>query len=282
MRALAIVLVGLMSGGLQDLFWCPMHPDVRSRTRDKCPICAMELVPIPPPTLGHYHLEVTQLPRPADKGLRGLHIAIRHPQTSAPVIAFSELHERLLHLFIISRDLSYFAHLHPVQSGSAFEVAVDLDPGAYVLIADFAPSGGTPQLVQHAIVTPGYTVSPFTSARLKPDPVEKVIDGLRVSLDANTRPLKPSLLRFSLRDAVTNEPLTDLEPFLGASGHLLVVNSDATIAIHAHPEGPGPSKAVGPEIVFAPTLPEPGVYKAWAQFQRRGQVVTAPFVIEVR
>lgn len=266
----------------QNVFWCPMHPDVRSSTAGKCAICGMDLVRIPPPTLGNYQLHVTQIPRAGRAGVRALHIAVRHPGTSEGVTSFFPLHERLFHLFVVSRDLSYFAHLHPEQAGNGFDVDVDLEPGVYVLISDFAPAGGAPQLVQRTIVTPGFERSPFTSPDLKADVEEKITDGMRVSVESHPRLLKPSVLRFSVRDATTGMPVHDLEPFLGASGHLLIVNVDLTTAIHAHPEGRESQGSIGPEVVFAPTFGTAGVYKMWVQFQRGGKVITAPFALHVK
>jgi hypothetical protein len=265
-----------------NVFWCPMHPDVRAGAPGKCPICSMDLVVIPPRTPGSYRLDVRQIRRDTGTGVRALRIEIRHPATSERVTTFSRLHEQLLHLFIIRRDLSYFSHVHPELAGDGFEATVDLDPGAYMLIADFAPSGGAPQLVQHAIVTSGFRLSPFGSTDLRTDVADKDVDGLRLSLDAQTRVLKPSTLRFSLRDSTTGLPVADLEPFLGASGHLLIVNADLTTAMHSHPELVETERPIGPEVAFAPTFGTPGVYKMWVQFQRGGVVITAPFAVDVK
>ena len=122
-----------------NAFWCPMHPDIRSPDPGKCPLCSMELMRIPAPTRGAYELDATQIPRVSGKGTKALRIQIRHPETGLPVTAFSEIHERALHLFIIGRDLSFFAHVHPEKTDSGFELPVDLPSGAYVLVADFVP-----------------------------------------------------------------------------------------------------------------------------------------------
>jgi hypothetical protein len=279
---LMTALLAAGSGQKGDAFWCPMHPDMRSSTAGKCPVCAMDLVAIPPATLGNYRLNVTQVSRDDGRGVRALHIDVRNPATANVVHAFSPLHERLLHLFVVGRDLSYFDHVHPVPASQGFDVAVDLEPGAYVLIADFAPVGGAPQLVHRAIVTPGFTGSPFTPVTVRPDMADKIVDGVRIGLQAQTRVLKPSLLRFSVRDAATGAPVDDLEPFLGASGHLLIVNADVTTALHAHPESGDSPTAIGPEVAFAPTFGNAGAYKMWVQFQRGGRVITAPFAVEVQ
>jgi hypothetical protein len=264
-----------------DAFWCPMHPDVRSSSIVKCPLCSMELVPIPPRTFGHYRLDVHQLLDAAGTGVRALRIVIRHPETTERVTALTVIHERLLHLFVVRRDLSFFAHVHPEASGDGFEVPINLGPGAYVLVADFVPSGGAPQLIQHAFVTPGYRASPFIVAKVQTDVADKVVDGLRISVNAGSpRAGAENVLRFTVREAANGAPVNDLEPYLGAAGHLLVMSADLTQAVHAHPEGVTGSSGPNGEVVFAPVLPAPGAYKLWVQFQRKGKVITVPFAIE--
>lgn len=234
---------------------------------------------MPAPTHGAYELEATQIPRASGRGTKALQIQIRDPETRLPVTAFSEIHERTVHLFIIGRDLSYFAHEHPEKTATGFELAANLEPGAYVLVADFVPAAGAPQLVQRAIVTPGSGASPFTTVEVEPDLSDKVVNGVRISLSVDVKPQRESVLRFTLRDHASGAGLTDLEPFLGAAGHLMIVNADITVALHAHPEG---RSSAGPVVVFGPVFPGPGIYKVWAQFQREGKIVTAPFVIDVR
>src|SRR5262249_35804623 len=72
--------------------------------------------------------------------------------------------------------------------------------------------------------------------------------------------------------------VTDLEPFLGAAGHMLLVNAVLTEALHVHPEEQSGASST---VTFLPLLPAAGVYKLWVQFQRRGRILTVPFVIGV-
>jgi hypothetical protein len=260
-----------------DRFWCPMHPHVRSPGPETCPICSMALVPIAPPRAGQYRLEVTQLPARRGGGIRALQLRIRDPDSREEVKMFAEAHERLLHLFIVGRDLRYFAHEHPRRTSDGFELPVELPPGAYMLIADFLPGGGYPQMVHHAIVTPGFRSSPFQSVALDQDAGEKAADGMRVQMNVEPALGKPAaVLRFHLTDE-TGKAVTDLEPYLGSAGHLLVVSPDLTHSIHAHPEALGS----GPELAFDVEFPEPGIYKLWVQMQRRGKVSAVPFVVRI-
>ena len=77
---------------------------------------------------------------------------------------------------------------------------------------------------------------------------------------------------------VTNEPVSDLEPYLGASGHVLIVNQDLSDGDSRASGGRDDERARGDVRSVFPT---PGRYKLWAQFQRKGAVVTAAFVIDV-
>ncbi len=278
-----------------ETHWCPMHTDLRSSDAGTCPQCSMALVPIPPPRINEFRMDVGVVAGRQGRGLGGLHITIRDPDSGVPVSDFSVVHEQLLHLFIVGRDLDYFAHVHPERMGDGFRLAHDAPPGEYVTIADFLPKTGTLQMVHRAIVTPRFQAVPFGVVSL-PAPhisgsmsrgsgqphrntADQTVDGVRIHLEAaDLIAGLPALLRFSLSDATTGVRLTDLEPFLGAPGHMLLVNASLTDAVHGHPEE---MDTRAPFVTFRPLMPAAGVCKLWVQFQRRGKVITAPFVIEV-
>jgi hypothetical protein len=251
---------------LPDAYWCPMHPDVRSATAGKCPLCAMDLIPIPPPKVGEYKLDVT-VQRSA-RGVRGLTLTVREPDTNALVRDFATVHEKILHLFIVSRDLEYFAHVHPEQlKDGSFVLNQPLGGGEYMVIADFLPQGGTSQMVQKAIVVAG----PPRPAPIMPPP--DVVATLKAE-DVSAG--KDACLTFTVTDAKTGAPVSDLEPLLGAPAHMLLVRADLSDAVHAHPEELATG---GPTVSFHPLIPAPGDYKLWVQFQRRGTITTIPFEI---
>ena len=153
---------------------------------------------------------------------------------------------------------------------------------AYQLIADFLPAGGTPQLVQRSFVTAAYTGSLLRPAALTRDVTDKVIGPTRVKLTL-PEPMagREQLITFDLQDAVTGAAVSDLEPYLGATGHLLVASADLAVASHFHPVAEISGRA-GPTVVFQVLFPSPGDYRMWVQFQRRGQVLTAPFTFAVQ
>jgi hypothetical protein len=217
--------------------------------------------------------------RPNQKG----HVSFRvhDPRTGDVIRRFETVHERVFHLFILSRDLSYFAHVHPqLRADGRLDADIVVPrPGAYQLIADFVPSGGPPQLIQRAVVTAGYDGPLNAVPALTRDLQPKIDNGLRVELTPpDSRAGREQLITFELRDERTNAPVDDLEPYLGATGHLLVASADLSVVLHSHPVADVSSRS-GPTVMFQVLLPRPGMYRMWAQFQRHGRVSTVSFTV---
>ena len=263
-----------------DVFWCPMHPDVRAPEEGKCSLCGMALVRIPPPTVGEYRLDVLPQASAGGRGLNRLRLIVREPDTNVMVTRFARVHERFFHLFVISRDLEYFEHVHPfMQADGSLALDLTIPPGEYMLVADFLPEGGTPQMVQRALIAPGGALSQGPDSP-KPDSARRVVrEGTAISLDVQElAPGKEAPMTFTVTDAATGAPVTDLGPYLGAPAHMLMVKSDLSDAIHAHPEE---QQTSGPTVSFHPLMPAAGDYKLWIQFQRGGKVITFPFWLQV-
>jgi len=285
--ALGFVIVSLLVGAPRPqlaqpgAYWCPMHPDVRGGAGDKCGICGMALVPRPA-DLDAYWLDLAEgsrAPRPGRHDL--LRFVIRNPRDDSAVRSFAQIHERNLHLFVVSHDLDYFAHLHPELKGDGtFEQALALPrAGAYRLIADVEPEGAAPQVLQKSIVTAGYRGSLRPSADPAADLADKIAGGMRIKAIVSPPVAgREQLVTFEVEDAATATPIDDLEPFLGAPGHLLIVSSDLQTAMHSHPVA-GISNAAGPRVAFQVMFPRAGAYRMWAQVQRRGRVSTAAFTV---
>jgi hypothetical protein len=277
-------LFGVGATAQTTIFTCPMHPAVRGEHGDRCPVCSMPLVPSAQVTEA-YAIDVRVEPSAIEPGQRGrVRFVVREPKTGAVVRAFEVVHERIFHLFVVSHDLTYFAHIHPTlrRDGALDADLVVPTAGAYQLIADFMPLGGSPQLIQRSFVTAGYAGHLAAVPALATDTADKSADGTRVSVtmpDAIAG--REQLVTFDLRDAGGGAPVTDLEPFLGAPGHLLLVSDDLTVAMHAHPILEL-SSVSGPTVVFQVLFPRAGTYRMWAQFQRHGQVLAVPFTIPVR
>jgi metallophosphoesterase superfamily enzyme len=117
--------------------------------------------------------------------------------------------------------------------------------------------------------------------RLAADTADKVERGTRVKLILPELIAgREGLITFDVSDESTGRPVDDLEPYLGATGHLLLASADLEIAAHSHPVA-GVSTSGGPTIVFQVLFPRAAAYRMWMQFQRRGEVITVPFTVPV-
>jgi hypothetical protein len=265
---------------LPDAFWCPMHPDVRSASAGSCPICRMTLVPIPAPRIGEYRMDVTVMPNRRGGGASGLRLTLRDPDSTAErAPALLVVHDKRLHLFVIGHDLQYFAHVHPeARADGSFEIRQELPAGEYMVSADFLPAGGTPQMVQRAIATPGEATrgAAMPAVALRPSSTA-LLEGVRATIDAPTLVTgQTSRVRVTLTDDKTRDPITDLEPYLSAPAHAVLASADLTHVVHVHPQE---QEAFGPSMSFDVLPAVTGPYKIWVQVQRHGRVLTFPFVL---
>lgn len=88
-------------------------------------------------------------------------------------------------------------------------------------------------------------------------------------------------LTFDLREKFSNQPLADLQPYLGEKGHLVILRQSSTLTaadyIHAHAAKDLPAS----QVHFITSFPQPGLYKLWGQFNRNGKIVVADFWVKV-
>jgi hypothetical protein len=289
-------LVATTATGQDDAFYaCPMHPDEMSVTASKCPRCGMSLVKMSPPEMEEYHVRVETTPASVKPGEKvRLRFLVFHPKNEEQIREFNILHDMPFHLFVISQDLTHFDHIHPEQQqdGSFTIETVLPQAGHYKIFCDFFPKGGTPQVIHRNLVTAGFTGDLLASVpKLTPDKVlTKTVDGIRFELTFDPlEPVagKPAILKYHLADARSGQPVKDVQPYLGAWGHTLILSDDATDYLHSHPTEMIPEDvdraklSGGPEIEFDTFFPRPGHYRIWSQFQRNGKITTVSFTIYV-
>lgn len=259
-------------------FVCPMDPDIRSETPTVCSRCGMKLVlGLPPPQ--EYPILLRTEPRAVSPGERvRLEFEVLRPGTGERQTDFEMVHEKLMHLFWVSHDLEVFRHEHPeLGEDGLFRIDAMFErPGTYRLMGDFYPVGGTPQMFPMTLTTRGFE-QPVENLRpdLQSDRMPK--RGRNVTVSIRTEPAEPmagflTLLFFELNTA------RGLQKFLGAWAHMLAVKDDLVTMIHGHPSIADGGKLIQMNVIF----PEPGMYRVWAQVQRRKKVSTVPFTIEVK
>ncbi|WP_413300681.1 hypothetical protein AA0X95_19220 [Bacillus sp. 1P10SD] len=202
-------------------------------------------------------------------------------KNNKPVKDFETVSTKKMHLVLVSKDLSYFAHIHPIFEGNGlFKITTQFPKaGDYKLIAEMTPVGAGDYSIENHWLTVEGSVTP--SEPIKPDAnLTKVIDGTKVSLSFDGKPKskKNIDMTFKLIDAKTDKPITNLKPYLGTVGHAVAIDKDVTQFMHIHPMY---VTGKGPKVTFMTYFPAKGVYKVWGQFNVNGQILTAPFVINV-
>jgi hypothetical protein len=197
-----------------------------------------------------------------------------------PVRDFEDSHTKDLHLIVVRRDMVGFQHVHPTMDDSGrWSVPVDLAPGTWRVFADFVPAVGD---AAGETITLGadLTVAGSTEAITLPAPARTVtIDGYRVDLQGELVPGEESELTLTVnRDG---EPVTDLDPYLAAYGHLVALRAGDLAYLHVHPAGePGDGRTdSGPQITFYATAPSAGDYRLFLDFQHEGVVRTAELTV---
>lgn len=196
----------------------------------------------------------------------------------APVRSYATEHEKDLHLIAVRRDLSQFQHVHPVlDEDGTWSVPLDLTvPGDYRVFADFRPADRDEGLTLGADLTVPGTVAPTPLA--EPAAIASV-DGYEVRLDGALVPGAASELTLTVSRA--GEPVTDLQPYLGAYGHLVALRAADLAYLHVHPDGvPGDGVTqAGPGVVFWATAPSVGDYRLYLDFRHGDVVRTAEFTM---
>jgi hypothetical protein len=175
-----------------------------------------------------------------------------------------------MHLIVARRDLTGFQHLHPTQraDGTWTTPATFADAGSYRLFADFTRDGEARTLATDLRVDGDADLRPLPApaASTTSDGGETVTLSGAEHLHAG----QPATLEFAIERA--GEPVA-VEPYLGASGHLVALREGDLAFLHVHPSGDG--------VSFETAFPTAGAYRLFLQVKVDGEVRTAAFTVEV-
>lgn len=233
-------------------------------------------------------------------------------------------HGKLMHLFLVKADgLGALAHLHPVPRDSfLYEAALPpLPPGRYRLYADVVNESGFAGTMVDTLTidSAGGTWVPtdaddafFVGSASAREP------GVVVEWAAPPAPRvagREADLDFVVRDA--SGAAVGLEPYMGMTGHAVVVREDGAVFVHLHPAGTASAGAQQALMAWTPAdtargsisarlrgapaammgmtpgtapgtlhfpyaFPSAGRYRVWVQFRQGGRIHTAAFDVTVR
>lgn len=236
-------------------------------------------------------------------------------------------HGKLMHLFLIrDGDAGAFGHLHPVSLDSAtFESPLPpLPAGRYRIFADVTHESGFARTLVATVElpSPGSAAAPpdpddawFVGASA--DSAAPLADGARLVWVGRRDTLaadEDAGLRFVVREP--DGSVGRVEPYLGMSGHAVVMREDGKVYVHLHPMGTISAAAqvafrerlpsdtawgtlggrltaqgmpagehvmtLDGRIEFPYAFPDPGYYRIWVEVRRKGRVETAAFRARVR
>jgi hypothetical protein len=235
-------------------------------------------------------------------------------------------HGKIAHLFLARVDTAgVLAHLHPEQV--EFETLrgplPPLPAGRYRVFADIVHESG----FQRTLVDSFTLAAPlaastshldrddawFTGPLVPVTAAAALGDQITLAWAGDAQPVvgRTGVLRFALRQP-SREPVT-VDPYLGMTGHAVVLRDDGKVFIHLHPSGTSAMASslafalrdrgdtmpdgrlrvgageMGPmspqslrEISFPYAFPSPGRYRVWIQLRIRDSVRTAGFEVAVK
>jgi hypothetical protein len=196
--------------------------------------------------------------------------------TGQAVTDFGRLGDRQMNLVVVRRDLSGYQHLYPIMdSDGTWSVPLALnEPGSYRAFAEFRPgNAATPVTLGVDLDAPGL---------VEPGPISKIstvaqIDGYTVIWTGEL--VAGSVSRIWMHVMRDDLPVTDLDPFPGSAGRLVILREGDLAYLHVRPVA-GPRRDTA--IDFDADVPTVGYYRLFLEFQHHGQLRTVEFTALAR
>ncbi|WP_323373435.1 hypothetical protein [Plantactinospora alkalitolerans] len=190
---------------------------------------------------------------------------------------FALVHEKPLHMIVVRRDLTGYQHLHPTMApDGTWSVPLTLPtPGVWRAYADFTVLDATAGQVPVTLGVDLVAAGAYAPQPLPPAAREATVDGFTVTYEGTPQVGATQPLLFRVFSG--GNPVSALEPYLGAFGHLVALREGDLGYVHVHPE----AELAGGAVKFWLAAPSPGRYRLYLDFQVAGAVHTAEFTLTV-
>jgi DMSO/TMAO reductase YedYZ heme-binding membrane subunit len=235
-----------------------------------------------------YSMNVTTEPKTIVAGQETkLTFQIIDTRTGRPLSKYQILQDKLMHVVVLRKDLLSYAHIHPDYDGKDTFTVTHTFPadGTYSLFVEYSAPDFYENLSMGR-VTVGSTIEEKAADLEMGSLVNTFAKRYTVTLQAPERIQAGDTVDFSytLKDSQTGEPISDLETYLAAFGHMSAVSEDLNTYTHVHPITVplSPTDLGGPTVQFSTFFPKAGKYKLFTQFKHKGEVFVTDFVVEVR
>ena len=254
---------------------CPMHPEVKGNEGEKCPKCGMNLEKINSKAEVFMSLETS--PNQIE-ALQEVELALtpKDKSDNTAIVELQETHEKMIHVIVVNENLTWLDHIHaePDNNG-AYKVSETFpSAGKYFVYADYKSTIGGLQTDRIEVKVTG---KQNTAQHHHQEKTTSETDGYSLSIQ-NGNDLKTGRveLPIMLEKKGSKVERSDIENYLGAVAHIILIGQEDKDFIHIHPE----SSETSPIHAHA-EITKPGVYRMWVQFQTNGKVNTADFTLNL-
>lgn len=197
-----------------------------------------------------------------------------------------EVHTEKVHLLIINDTLDDYSHVHPVALTEPGLYQFEWTPkkqGAFRIWADLVPLSTNSQ---------EYAIADLTQDKVEGAAIDKSTQMESTVNDYHFRLVfeNPDLVAgkavmgsVMVTDSKGN-PVTWLEPIMGAYAHIVGFSQDRNTVVHIHPMGIEPKTPTdkgGPMLKFHLEPEQAGFVKLFVQVRINGKEIIAPFAFTV-
>jgi hypothetical protein len=280
---------------------CPMNCE-DGKTYDEpgtCPVCNMDLEPMEideSASSMKYFTQYSSKPEQLEAGKEAImSFTPKIEGDEAAAVPLELVHEKKMHLILVSDDLSWFDHIHPeyqatgnydikaLAKGASFAKGRGLNEtrfeagGKYWAFADFKPSGGLNQVNKIELNIAG---TPAKAVKYSQAKMISAVDGYTLTLETGHtgNGLVSGVqqhIPITIQQGGKAVDPASFENYLGEKAHLVLIEVENKEYVHTHPS------ATGGKLDVHTTFAKPGTYRGWLQFQTNGVVHTADFVVKV-